>query len=78
MVGPDALKWCWLLVGFGLLLLVDGWLNWGIFNLMRDPVTKRTQPYGPFGRITRLVLGGGLAMVGAYGLAYLAFTRVHP
>ena len=75
MVGPDALKWSWLLLVFGLLLVADGGFNWGMFNTRRNPITKQTLKYGSFGRVSRMVAGCFIASMGAVGLLYLAFSR---
>jgi hypothetical protein len=78
MVGPDALKWSWLLFVFGLLLLADGGFNWAMFGTRRDPTTGQLMKYDTFGRVTRMVAGSFIALMGGLGLAYLAFARLHP
>lgn len=78
MVGPDALKWSWLLLALGLLLIVDARLNWGIFSSRRDPISKRNLPYNSFDRVLRVFFGIMMAATGATGLAYLAFAQLNP
>lgn len=80
MVGPDALKWSWVMLGLGLLMLADGYWNWGIFqsNDRRDPLTYQLPKYGTVRRFARMIAGSVFATVGAVGLGYLAWARLHP
>ncbi len=74
-VGPDALKWSWLLLGFGALLVADGYFNWGMFTSSKKQLGERSIRYGEFGRAIRVIMGMCFAAVGATGLVYLAMLH---
>jgi hypothetical protein len=71
-VGPDALKWSWLLLVFGALLFADGFFNWGMFTSERKRLGERSIRYGAFGRWSRMIFGAWIAAAGGLGLGYLA------
>jgi hypothetical protein len=76
MVGPDALRWSWVLLAFGVLLFCDGAFSWGMFQRDWTYFETRLPQYGPIARYGRMVAGSFIGMAGAVGLGYLAWSRV--